>query len=174
MPSSEKVLHDWLASAKDEAEAQIVMDLIAEQEATRAGKSRYTVPTLRDVAAFFGVQEQTCRQWNMRPGGIPGTQGAWPLDEIAKWLTRWRDVPEKSTEPKPMEAVKQRLAELDLEEREKRLVDVSEITIWVGRMASVIRDGITQLEQRHGAEAANVMRTPLERLQREVEAHAVE
>lgn len=174
MPLSAKELQDWLDSATTVEDAKAARQLIEEYAQGDSVQSRFVVPTLRDVAEFFGVQEQTVRQWNMRPGGIPGTQGAWPLDQIAKWLTRWRETPEKSTEPKPMEAVKQRLAELDLEEREKRLVDVSEITIWVSRIASVIRDGITQLEQRHGAEAANVMRTPLERLQREVEANAAE
>lgn len=174
MPSSEKDLNDLLASATTVEEARAARALIEEYARSDSVQSRYMVPTLRDVAAFFGVQEQTVRQWNMRPGGIPGTAGAWPLDDIARWLTRWREAPDRTSEPKPMELVKQRLAELDLEEREKRLVDVSEISIWIGRMAAIIRDGITQLEQRHGAEAANVMRTPLERLVREAEAHATE
>lgn len=172
MPSSEKVLHDWLASAKDEAEAQLVMDLIAEQEATRAGKSRYTVSTLRDVAAFFGVQEQTVRAWNMRPGGIPGEQGAWPIDEIAKWYVTWKTANTTESEAKPREIIKDQLAALELAERQKRLVDVSEVSTWLGRVANVIRDGLTALENRYGSDAANIMRTPLERLKEEIDGHA--
>jgi hypothetical protein len=172
MNNERKSIVSLRSSAETVEDLKALADLARDVIARQAKESVYMVATMRDVAEFFGVQEQTVRQWNMRPGGIPGSQGAWPLDQIAKWLTRWREVPEKATEPKPMEAVKQRLAELDLEEREKRLVDVSEITIWMGHMAAIIRDCITQLEQRHGAEAANVVRTPLERLQREVASRA--
>lgn len=171
MPLSVKDLHDWLASATTEEDGLAALDLIAEEEARLASGGRFVVPTLRDVASFFGVAEQTVRQWGMRPGGIPGTAGRWPLDEIARWLTRWREAPTVS-EPKPMEDVKRKLAELDLAEREKRLVDVGEIQVLMGRTAAVLRDGITALEQRHGTEAADVMRTPLERLRKEWETDA--
>jgi hypothetical protein len=68
--------------------------------------------------------------------------------------------------------MKQRMAELDLAEREKRLIDISEVRVLMGRTAAVIRDGITALEQRHGPEVADVMRTPLERLRKEWEIDA--
>ena len=132
----------------------------------------YIVETLADVARFFGVEEQSVRTWRMRTDRMPGEPGKWPLDDIAKWLTRWRDVPETIREPTTLEKVKERLAELDLEEREKRLIDISEVRVLVGRTATVIRDGITALEQRYGSDAANIMRTPLERLRKEWEIDA--
>lgn len=168
--SDRSLLAELLASAVTPEDFSTVAKLADEIEAKSKPTGRYVVPTLRDVAAFFGVAEQTVRQWGMRPGGLPGEPGKWPLDEIAKWLTRWRDAPDVPREPTTLEKVKERLAELDLAEREKRLVDVAELSIAIGRMAAIIRDGITALEQRHGTEAADVMRTPLDRLKQEVKA----
>ncbi len=51
-----------------------------------------TATTLRDVAEFFGVQEQTVRQWRMRSDPMPGKPGEWDLAEI----TRWRIASERS------------------------------------------------------------------------------
>lgn len=171
MHDDERHLRDLIESAPSVEEMRAAEQLLDEYIERVSKESRFVVATLRDVASFFGVAEQTVRQWGMRPGGIPGTAGRWPLDEIARWLTRWREAPTVS-EPKPMEDVKRKLAELDLAEREKRLVDVGEIQVLMGRTAAVLRDGITALEQRHGTEAADVMRTPLERLRKEWETDA--
>lgn len=170
MHDDERHLRDLIESAPSVEEMRAAEQLLDEYIERVSKESRFVVATLRDVASFFGVAEQTVRQWGMRPGGLPGEPGKWPLDEIAKWLTRWRDAPDVPREPTTLEKVKERLAELDLAEREKRLVDVAELSIAIGRMAAIIRDGITALEQRHGTEAADVMRTPLERLKQEVKA----
>ncbi len=172
MPSSEKDLNDLLASATTVEEARAARALIEEYARSDSVQSRYMVPTMRDVAAFFGVAEQTVRAWNMRPGGIPGESGSWPLDEIAKWYVTWRTESATSNEPKQRDIIKDQLAALDLAERQKRLVDVSEVSTWLDRVAGVLRDSITSLENRYGSEAADILRTPLERLEQEVATHA--
>lgn len=49
-------------------------------------KARWLVETLADVAAFFGLDVQTVKQWRMdRDPPMPGHNGAYPLDEIARW-----------------------------------------------------------------------------------------
>ena len=45
----------------------------------------YVASTLRDVAEFFGVQEQTVRQWRMRADPMPGEPGRWDLSRITLW-----------------------------------------------------------------------------------------
>ena len=48
-----------------------------------ANESRWMVPTLAEVAAFWSVHEQTIKSW--RGEGMPGAEGAWPLNLIAQW-----------------------------------------------------------------------------------------
>ena len=172
MPSEKKLLASLLSSAETEEDVEAALTLIRQEHARQSGAGRYTVETMRDVAAFFGVAEQTVRAWNMRPGGIPGESGAWPLDEIATWYVNWRTESATSSEPKQRDIIKDQLAALDLAERQKRLVDVSEVSTWLDRVAGVLRDSITALENRYGAEAADILRTPLERLEQEVSQHA--
>lgn len=165
-------LEQLLASAKTAEDLDAIETLASALADLQARTGSYTVETMRDVAAFFGVAEQTVRAWNMRPGGIPGESGAWPLDAIAKWYVTWRTESATSSEPKPRDMIKDKLAALDLAEREKRLVDVSEVSTWLDRVAGVLRDAITALENRYGSEAADILRTPLERLEQEVSQHA--
>lgn len=167
-----KSLESLLASAKTDEEFEALETLSTALADLQSRTASYNVETMRDVAAFFGVAEQTVRAWNMRPGGIPGESGAWPLDEIAKWYVAWRTESATSSEPKQRDIIKDQLAALDLAERQKRLVDVSEVSTWLDRVAGVLRDSITALENRYGSEAADILRTPLERLEQEVANHA--
>lgn len=169
---AQKSLELLLSSVRTAEEAGAVGKLASLIAEAQSKKASYAVPTMRDVAAFFGVAEQTVRAWNMRPGGIPGESGSWPLDEIAKWYVTWRTESATSNEPKQRDIIKDQLAALDLAERQKRLVDVSEVSTWLDRVAGVLRDSITSLENRYGSEAADILRTPLERLEQEVATHA--
>ena len=47
------------------------------------------VSTLREVAEFFGVQEQTCRAWRMRADPMPGSPGRWDLSKITHWRIQY-------------------------------------------------------------------------------------
>lgn len=46
----------------------------------------FIVPTLRDVAEFFGVAVQTVKQWRVDASdAMPGTPGAFHLRDVARW-----------------------------------------------------------------------------------------
>ena len=62
-----------------------------------AREGRFVVETLGEVAAFFGVQEQTVRTWRLRADPMPGSPGEWNLSEI----TRWRIMTEQSKHRPP-------------------------------------------------------------------------
>jgi hypothetical protein len=146
----------------------------------------YVVETLRAVAAFFGVQEQTCRAWRVRADPMPGDPGAWDLSQIA----RWRIAAEQRKRPRNEEAAlldiigepgsedwkerwlrgKALLTEEQLAEVQGRLVDLDEIGPILRRMGALMFDAIRRLEAEYGPDAADIMRTPLERVQEEVES----
>ena len=144
------------------------------------------VSTLGEVAAFFGVQEQTCRAWRMRADPMPGEPGVWDLAEI----TRWRIAAERSkhrprnedqalvdciTDPGGEDwkdrwlRAKALLTEEQLAEVRGKLVDLDEIAPLLRRTATLLADAIPQLEAEYGASAADIMRTPLERMSEAVE-----
>ncbi len=145
------------------------------------------VSTLGEVAEFFGVQEQTCRAWRMRADPMPREPGVWDLAEI----TRWRIATERSkhrprnendalidciTEPGGEDwknrwlRAKALLTEEQLAEVQGRLVDLEEIGPIMRRTGDLLADAIRRLEAEYGAGAADIMRTPLERMSEEVEA----
>ena len=146
----------------------------------------YVVATLGAVAAFFGVQEQTCRTWRLRADPMPGEPGEWNLSEIA----RWRIAAEQSKHRPRNEnealidciagpggedwkdrwlRAKALLSEEQLAEVQGKLVDLDEIAPVLRRTGTMLADAIRRLEVEYGASAANIMRTPLERMAEEVE-----
>ncbi len=149
----------------------------------------YVVPTLGAVAEFFGVQEQTCRTWRLRADPMPGQPGEWNLSEIA----RWRIAAEQSKHRPRTEndaildiigspgsedwkdrwlRAKALLCEEQLAEVQGRLVDLDEIAPIMRRAGTLLADAIRRLEAEFGSDAADIMRTPLERMSEEVEAMA--
>ena len=56
----------------------------------------YVASTLGEVAAFFGVQEQTCRAWRMRADPLPGKPGEWNLAEITHWRIQYERAKHRS------------------------------------------------------------------------------
>ena len=147
----------------------------------------YVASTLGEVAAFFGVQEQTCRAWRMRADPLPGEPGVWDLAEI----TRWRIAAERNkhrsrnendalidciTEPGGEDwkdrwlRAKALLSEEQLAEVQGQLVDLEEIGPIMRRTGELMADAVRRLEAEYGAGAADIMRTPLERVSEEVEA----
>jgi len=45
----------------------------------------FSVRTLGEVAAFFGVATQTVKQWRSGPDPMPGASGKYDLGEITRW-----------------------------------------------------------------------------------------
>jgi len=75
-----------------------------------AGAAKWHARTLGEVAQFFGLQLQTVKEWRTGPNPMPGSEGAWPLNEIVRWKLGRMPAAAKSTSG--------RLEQMDLEERE--------------------------------------------------------
>lgn len=81
-------LEHLVASAQTPEDLQAAADLIAEAEKLKGSgvnPARWTVETLGEVAAFFGVEGQTVREWRTGSNRMPGEQGQWDLSEITQW-----------------------------------------------------------------------------------------
>ena len=143
--------------------------------------------TLGEVAAFFGVQEQTCRAWRMRADPMPGEPGEWNLSEITHWRIQYERAKHRPrdedqalvdciTEPGGEDwkdrwlRAKALLSEEQLSEVRGTLVDLEEIGPIMRRTGELMADAVRRLEAEYGASAADIMRTPLERVSEEVEA----
>lgn len=77
-----------MASAQTPEDLQAAADLIAEAEKLKGSgvsPARWTVETLGEVAAFFGVEGQTVREWRSGANPMPGDQGQWDLSDITRW-----------------------------------------------------------------------------------------
>jgi len=87
-----------MSKAKGEAPlgALIVRVAHGDREAARQIVGARSVKTLREVAAFFGVQETTVKTSWRRTGEMPGRAGAWPLAEIVVWKLGRDTTPEAS------------------------------------------------------------------------------
>lgn len=68
-----------LEAAETEAEIAAIEAALG----VTANDRRWMVATLSEVAAWWGVHEQTIKSW--RAEGMPGAEGAWPLKLIAQW-----------------------------------------------------------------------------------------
>lgn len=75
-------MRDWIRQATEE-DLHDLDELLAAEAAVP--KERFVVATLGKVAEFLGVQLQTVKEWRTGPHPMPGTEGAWPLDEIVRW-----------------------------------------------------------------------------------------
>ena len=180
----DSALHNLASLATTPAQLRAVDAVLLAREGLF---SSHVVQTLGEVAAFFGVQEQTCRTWRLRAAPMPGEPGEWNLSEIALW----RIAAEQSKHrPRNEDAAlldligepggedwkdrwvraKALLSEGQLAEVQGNLVDLEEIAPLLRRAGSLIGDGIRRLEAEYGQAAGDIMRTPLERFAEAVEA----
>lgn len=143
------------------------------------------------VAEFFGISLTALKSgWVAR--GCPltprphGDGTAYDLSEIARWRIQY----ERSKKPQMSEAdalmsaltgpggedwkerwlrAKAILAEEQLAEVQGKLVDLDELAPMLRRTGTLLADAIRRLEAEYGFAAADIMRTPLERMSEEVE-----
>ena len=134
---------------------------------------------MRKVAAFFGVSETTIKDWRAR--GMPGEPKRYNLSEITKWridIERSRAAP-PSEDPlldggdspalERYRNAKADLAELDIAEREGRLVEADTIKSVLYAVASSIRE-LGELYQRQGHVAAfDLLQQHLEGIQKRID-----
>jgi hypothetical protein len=117
---------------------------------------------LRDVAAFFGVEEQTVRQWRMRSDAMPGTEGAWNLEEIVRWRVEWltqADLAGKSRQQSfEMGRVKLEMDTLELAEKKRQLLDRDDVEHWASMALIEFRETVMQLKEMLTASAPPEMK----------------
>jgi hypothetical protein len=74
-----------MADKRDELQGRIKdLERLLREARTAGIAGRWIVARLQDVADFFGVQRDTVRK-DWRDDGMPGEEGRYKLDEIARW-----------------------------------------------------------------------------------------
>ena len=138
-----------------------------------ASPQKWFAKSQAEVASFFGVSLAVVTgAWSARSCPLVKTDAGYDLGEIARWrVSQDRPSNSHSEAIDELRDLNIRMKKLDLAEREKRLVDISEVTGWLGRLAAVIRDAITRLENQYGFAAGDIMRHPLERMTEEIRIH---
>ncbi len=147
----------------------------------------WTAETLQEVALFCGVAEATVRAWRISSPPMPGEPGRWHLPSITQWRLDREKRRKPMTEDEAMleipgnEDWKERwvrskalIGELQLQVQHGDLVAVEDVWPRLQLMAEVIRAGLNKLEAEYGRQAADIVRTPLERMQEELEAMQVD
>jgi len=144
------------------------------------------VASQTEVAEFFAVSLATLTgAWSARGCPLEKTDAGYDLGEIARWRIQYERGKRPRTEDEALldaisgpggEDWKERwlrgkalLTEEQLAEVQGKLVDLEEVAPILQRTASMLADAIRRLESEFGPEAANIMRTPLERMSEEVE-----
>lgn len=139
-----------------------------------------------EVAEFFGIALNTVKnEW--RAVGCPlvsedhDDEKGYDLSAIARWrIQHERKRKPKSEEEALIDAAdgdwkerwirgKALLTEEELGKVQGRLVSIEEVSPLLRRLAEMLADGIRRLEAEHGRDAADIMRTPIERLSEELE-----
>lgn len=155
------------------------------------GLLKWPASSQTSVAEFFGLSVKTLSvDWVAR--GCPlqlrphGDGQAYDVSEIAKWRIQYERAKKPQSENDALmdalagpggEDWKERwlrgkalLTEETLAEVQGKLVDLDEIAPVMRRTATLLADAIRRLEAEYGADAADIMRTPLERVSEELEA----
>lgn len=145
--------------------------------------ARYLARTQAEVAKFFGVSIKTVASWAQ--ANMPGSAGAWPLDEIAQWLRasgpwRLRSHQEQGGNGDPLMAgpsegsegleryrkARAAIAELDLAERRGELIRRDLLRAVMSRAAAPLRAAGEQLTRRFSEDARQILDEGLEEFQR--------
>ena len=151
--------------------------------------ARWIAGTQPEVAEFFGIGINTLKDsWVAR--GCPlnkidvdGVAG-YDLSEITRWRLKYLMAKKQPTEEEALldaagpdaehwktEWTKHRalLAGEELGKVTRTLVSIDEIAPTLRRAGVILADGIRRLEAEFGGDAADIVRTPLERMREELE-----
>lgn len=124
----------------------------------RVAASPFTVSTLAQVAAFFGVKQQSVKNWRQDRDPMPGTPGAYDLSEIARWRIRRAEnntnVPEQGSNREKLEEAK--LA-IDVQKRQLQYKRLAGDLVDVDAVARLLERSINE----HNAQA-NQLRDRIE------------
>ena len=141
---------------------------------------KWAVESLRDVARFFSKSWDHVRKvWVA--GGMPGTVGAYDLQEIYRWReARWEEesrkrpnTPEQPAQPTAIEQLREQqaaLARLKLLEHQNSLLPRDQVHDGLSRIATIIRSAGQALERIYGAEARRIIDDALDQAEEEIRA----
>ena len=139
-----------------------------------------------EVAFFFGIGSNTLKTDWKAVGCplIPYDDGETRGYDLAA-ITQWRIQHERKKKPRSEDEMLLESADQDWKDRwirgkallteeelgkvQGRLVSIEEVSPLLRRLAEMLADGIRRLETEHGRDAADIMRTPIERLSEELE-----
>ena len=125
--------------------------LIEESERQHERGESFTVESLAEVAAFFGLAEPTVRQWTQRTPPIPGQAGSWPLREIVRWREAWLTAADLKTKQQQQNfelgLVKLESDRLELQQKQRLLLHVDDVELWASTAIVEFRETVMQLKE---------------------------
>ena len=130
----------------DEAES-----LLSSVETSQEAPGRFVARTIAEVAEFFGLALQTCKEWRSAAPPMPGEPGNYPLPEIVRWRLNKLSHNETSDELRAEQVQKLRVqtesARIDLEKLKASVLDRADVELWASVALTEIREGIMQLPE---------------------------
>ena len=125
-------------------------------------RGRWTESTLTGVAQFFGVALSTIKAWRASRPQMPGTDGHWPLAEIASWRHARLIVSDLTTDQKQATLEATRLANdakrLELDRQRGQLLDRADVELWASVALIEFRCMVMSLPERLSTSAPPEMR----------------
>lgn len=150
-------LRELIASAATPEDLEAVAQLLAEEEQKQAGREKWEVGSLGEVAEFFGLHTQTVKQWRTESPPMPGREGAWPLPAIVKWRHQKLAQSDVRTAKQQADLELQQVAveqkRLELSRLKGELVELAEVEVWASAAMVETREMLMQLPQMIAASA---------------------
>lgn len=125
--------------------------LMQEHKRKKSREASFSVSTLGEVAAFFGLSEQTVKQWTTRNPPLPGKHGDWPLREIVQWREAWLTQADLQARQRQQNydlgQIKLERDQLDLAEKRKQLLRREDVELWAATALTEMREMTLQLKE---------------------------
>jgi hypothetical protein len=125
--------------------------LLSEHKRQKHRESLFSVKTLGEVAAFFGLAEATVKQWTTRQPPLPGKHGDWPLRDIVRWREAWLTAADLKTKQQQQNFelghVKLESDRLELQQKQRLLLHVDDVELWASTAIVEFRETVMQLKE---------------------------
>lgn len=133
------------------------------------------------VAEFFGVDYQTVRR-SWKNQGMPGRSKRYRLEEIARWLVKYKEAEKLAIEKRNGELkkvdrfrdAKAELAEITLRERKGELIDREAMHESLIKLSGLLRGAGERLQRAYGKEAQLILDETLDEFDAQVEDAMIE
>lgn len=141
-------------AAKTDADIDAVIQLAAELGLTLdqdTDGEQFMLATLAEVAAFFGLDEQTIRTWRLRTPKMPGEPGNWPLRDIVRWRCDWLQQTELTQKKREQEyelgQIQLEHKRIELAKEQGAILDRADVELWAATALVELREGIMRLPE---------------------------